>query len=255
MNNYGLNFTYIIAYRHKMDRLQNLKRVLDWINGFSGVEVIIVEQDKHSKISHLNLKARHIFTRSNLPFNKSHAFNVGTRYAKTDIIVFGDSDLIMHPDSFINALNTLQNYEMVNPYNSVIDLTHQENSLPLEQIVKINRPGRGETDIQKVPLCGGICLFRRGALARIAGWNEDFIGWGGEDDFESIKVKHFLTWTELQAKCYHLYHEKNIPDSKFYQRNLQLLNKYAVYTKDQHQKAINSLHTKVGIKNKYDNFV
>lgn len=253
--NYGFTFTYIIAYRHKIDRLQNLRRVLDWINGFSGVEVIIVEQDKHSKISHLNLKARHIFTRSNLPFNKSHAFNVGTRYAKTDIIVFGDSDLIMHPEDFIKALNALNSYDMINPYNSVIDLNYQENSFPLEQIVKINRPGRGETDIQKVPLCGGICIFRRSSLHRIAGWNEDFIGWGGEDDFQSIKVKHFLNWTEMSSKCYHFYHDKAIPDAKFYQRNLNLLNKLANLSKEEHERAIQNASTKVGMKNKYDNFI
>ena len=54
-------FTFIIGYRHRIDRFNNLKRTLDWINGFAGVDVILVEQDTHSKISHLNLKARHIF--------------------------------------------------------------------------------------------------------------------------------------------------------------------------------------------------
>lgn len=249
------SFTYIIAYRHRLDRLQNLRRVLDWINGFSGVEVIIIEQDKHSKISHLNLKAKHIFTRSSLPFNKSHAFNIGMKYAQSQIIVFGDSDLIMHPNDFIKGINAIQQYEMVNPYNSVIDLTHTENSLKLEQIVSINRPGRGETDIQKVPLCGGICIFRKSAIHKIAGWNEDFIGWGGEDDFESIKVKHFLTWTELQAKCYHLFHDKVIPESSFYQRNLQILQKTANLPKEQLQKLIIQQSQKIGMVNKYDNFV
>jgi hypothetical protein len=33
----------------------------------------------------------------------------------------------------------------------------------------INRPGRGETDHQKVPLCGGICIFRREAIDKIGG--------------------------------------------------------------------------------------
>ena len=96
MSNYS--FTYIIAYKHSADRLQNLRRVLDWINGFANVEVIIVEQDKHSKIRHLNLKAKHVFTRCDLPFNKSHAFNVGIKSSTSNLIVFGDSDLIMDPN-------------------------------------------------------------------------------------------------------------------------------------------------------------
>ena len=44
MNQY-YSFTYIIGYRHKPDRLNNLRRVLDWINGFMGAEVILIEQD------------------------------------------------------------------------------------------------------------------------------------------------------------------------------------------------------------------
>ena len=77
MNNVH-SFTYIIGYRHKPDRLQNLRRVLDWINGFQGVDVIVVEQDTHSKISHLSLRCRHLFLKSDKPYNKSWSFN----YAK-----------------------------------------------------------------------------------------------------------------------------------------------------------------------------
>lgn len=247
-------FTYVIGYRHNLERLQNLRRVLDWINGFGGVQVIIVEQDTHSKISHLNLKAKHIFTKSNLPFNKSLSFNVGLKYSLSNVVVFGDSDLIMNPQEFINALNSLSEYEMVNPYNSVIDLNQQESNLPLENLININRPGRGETDIQKVPLCGGICLFRRDAIYRIGGWNEDFWSWGGEDDFQTIKVKNFLNWTELKAKCYHLYHSRIQPDMKWYQRNLQILQQTSSMSKDQLQKLILTQLPKIGMKNKCDNF-
>ena len=53
MNQYA--FTFIIGYRHKIDRLNNLRRTLDWINGFSGGQIILVEQDKHTKISQITL--------------------------------------------------------------------------------------------------------------------------------------------------------------------------------------------------------
>jgi hypothetical protein len=85
-------FTFIIGYRHRIDRLNNLRRTLDWINGFSGGQIILVEQDKHSKISHLNLKCQHIFVKSNMPYNRSWAFNVGLKHAKSNLIVFSDSD-------------------------------------------------------------------------------------------------------------------------------------------------------------------
>ena len=247
-------FTYVIGYRHKSDRLQNLRRVLDWINGFGGVEVLLIEQDKHSKISHLNLRAKHIFIKSNMPYNKSWSFNVAMKNAKSNIIVYGDADLIMGPEDFINGLKMVEHYDMVNPYKSVIDLSVMETGLQLEDLIKVNRPGRGETDHQKVPLCGGICIFRREAIYKIGGWNEEFIGWGAEDDFQSIKVRQFLNWVELESKCYHLYHDRTQPDMKWYQRNLQLLQKLAEMTKDQHVKMINNQMPKNGMKNKYDNF-
>jgi predicted glycosyltransferase involved in capsule biosynthesis len=253
--NQNYSFTYVIGYRHNLERLQNLRRVLDWINGFAGVEVLLIEQDKHSKISHLNLKAKHIFTKSNMPYNRSWAFNVAIKNAKSNIIVFGDSDLVMEPNQFIAGLQAIQNYEMVSPYHTVLDLTQQESNMPLEQLIGISRPGRGENDNQTINISGGIAMFRKDAIQRIGGWNEDFIGWGGEDDFQTLKIHNFLTWTELKAKCYHLYHERLQPDMKWYQRNLQLLQKSKEMTKEQHTKMINVQLPKMGLKNKYDNFI
>lgn len=252
--NFPYVFTYIISYRHSNERLANLKRTLDWINGFTGAEIIVVEQDSHSKIADLHLKCKHVFVKSKMPFNKSWGFNIGLKMANSGIIVFGDSDLIMESEKFIEAVKMLESYEMVNPYNSVIDLTPQESSQGLESIAKISRPGRGETDIQKVPMCGGICIFRREAINRIGGWHEDFIGWGGEDDFQSVKVKSFLSWHENSAKCYHLYHERPAPDMKWYQRNLHLLKKLSEMNKDEIQKVIRTTIPRWGLKYKYDNF-
>jgi hypothetical protein len=112
------SFTYVIGYKHSNDRINNLRHVLDWINGFQGVDVILVEQDKHSKISHLNLKC-HIFLKTKQPYNRSWAFNVAMKNAKSGI-VFGDSDIIMDPTQFIESLRSLENFDMVSPYKSVL---------------------------------------------------------------------------------------------------------------------------------------
>ena len=247
------NFTFIIGYRHRLDRLGNLRRTLDWINSFTGVEIILVEQDKHSKISNLGLKCKHIFVKSTMPYNRSWAFNVGMKYSSSNIIVCSDSDLIMNPNDFIKGLQSLQQHEMVSPYHTVLDLTPQESSMPLEQVVNINRPGRGETDNQKINISGGISMFRKDALQKIGGWNEDFWSWGAEDDAQTIKINNFLSWTELQAKCYHLYHVREIPDEKYYQRNLQILDKMSKMTKEDIARQINNSLVKIGMKNKCDN--
>jgi predicted glycosyltransferase involved in capsule biosynthesis len=251
MNN-GHSFTYIIGYRHKPDRLQNLRRVLDWINGFAGADVIVVEQDTHSKISHLNLRCRHLFLKSDKPYNKSWSFNYATKMAKTNIIVFADSDLIMNPNHLIESLKQIETYEMVNPYKSVIDLDTNETGLQLEQVLQINRAGRGETDHQKVPICGGICIFRRESIIKIAGWNENFIGWGAEDDFVSLKVQQFLNWKQMEHKCYHLFHNREQPNMTEYQKNLNLLQQLTKLEKEEIWKISHKDVTKNGLKNKYE---
>ena len=247
-------FTFIIAYKYQPDRLKSLRRVLDWINNFQKVQVILVEQDTHSKISHLSLKCQHIFVKANGPFNKSWAYNIGLNYAKTNVIVFGDSDIIMNHDDFIAGLNALQTYDMVSPYNSVLDLTEDESMLQLPQMCNINRPGRGETDIQKINIGGGITMFRRDAIMKIGGFSENFLGWGAEDDFQAIKIKKFLNWVELKARCFHLYHNRGITDMKLYQRNLQLLQQASKMSDQDISRSIGMSMNKIGMKNKYDNF-
>ena len=252
-------FSFILAYRHSHERFNNLKRVLDWVNSFNKVEVLLVEQDTHSKISHLNLKCKHIFTKTNQPFNKAWSFNVGLKHSTTNIVIFSDTDLIMDPNKFIEAIRELKDHDMVNPYNKVLDLTPQESQSPLNLLFEIKRPGRGETDIQKVPLCGGICIFKKDTIYRIGGWGEDFVGWGGEDDFQSIKVEKFLKHKTMDTNVYHLFHPRTAPDSTFYKKNLELLNRYKNLSKTEEglgqlKLIMESSLPKIGAMNKYDNF-
>lgn len=245
-------FTFIIGYRHNLERLNNLKKVIDWVLGFNGAELIIVEQDKSPKLPDFSLKGfKYVFCESNMPYNRSWGFNVGLKFATTNTIVFGDSDLIMYPNDFIEAFKMLNEYECVSPYNRVIDLEPNENNLGLESLKLISRSGRGDTDNQKINLTGGMVLFRRDAANKIAGWCEEFLDWGGEDDFQTFKVKNLLTWYECDFRCYHLYHSKAKPNMIYYQRNLQILQKFLQMDKNTLVKYNMGTLKKIGLKNKY----
>jgi predicted glycosyltransferase involved in capsule biosynthesis len=177
------------------------------------------------------------------------------------IIPYCKFDFNNLPSDFEDICNEYEAYNInnnisINPYlNDIFNISTLERDKILENILKINRPGRGETDHQKVPLCGGICMFRKDAIIKIGGWNEEFWSWGGEDDFVSVKVKNFLNYVELPNKCYHLYHSRENPDMRLYQRNLQILQKFAEMSKDEMIKTINqNTIQKMGMKNKCDNF-
>ena len=246
------SFSFIIGYRHSPDRLNTLKRVIDWLVGFGGVQIIIVEQDIHSKLDTLTLKGiKHIFTKSNMPYNRSWAFNVGLKYANTDVIVFGDSDIIVEPQDLINSLRLIEKYDCVSPYNVVLDLTQQESGFSIEDIKRIQRPGRGEIDNQKINLCEGIVIYKKEAIYKIGGWCEDFIGLGGEGGYQEHKTKNLLTHYESTGKCYHLWHHRVESDKKWYPRNLELLNKLVSLQGQELIKQINMSAPKIGLKNKY----
>lgn len=248
-----MRITYVIGYRHSIDRILNLRKVLEWLKNFNNIDIMIIEQDKHSKINHLNLPGKHIFVKNNKQYNRSWAFNIAIKRNINPAIVFGDSDLIMDPQEFVSSINELSNFDVVSPYYSVLDLTQEESAYPFQIIKQINRPGRGETDNQKINLCGGIVAFRTDAIVKVGGWGESyFTGWGGEDDFQTFKVKKLgLTFKEMPYKCYHFWHNREQSDMKDYQKTIQTLQQLLTLDRDKLEAHINATIGKIGALNKY----
>lgn len=241
-------FTYIIVYRHRRDRLVGLKRVADWVNSFKNSHLIIVEQDKHPKIKYTNIQCEYIFTKSDRPFNKAWGFNIGLKYVNTDKVIFGDSDLITKSSNINESVELLDKYDMVSPYNKVIDLSKQESNLSYRNILKIDRNGR-----TGVPLCGGIVAFNKDSINKIAGWSEIFEGWGCEDDLQTLKVKRALNYKEINSTCYHLYHNKEKIDKRLYIENIKTLNRLKKLNDKELSNFMKKESNKIGKLNKYTN--
>lgn len=247
-----MRVTYVIGYRHRMDRIINLRKVVEWLSNFNNIDVIIVEQDKYSKISHLNFKATHIFIKNDKPYNRSWAFNVALKRNKNPVIIFGDCDIVMDPQELANSINEIGNFDVVSPYSSVLDLTPDETNYPFNMLPQIKRAGRGENDNQKINLCGGIVIFKTESIIKIGGWCQMFEGWGCEDDFQTIKVKKFgLTYKEMPYRCYHFWHNREQGDMTNYQKSFQLLQQLSLLDKDKLQMHVNSTVGKIGMMNQY----
>ena len=244
-NTYVPKFTYVIPFRYRADRIIPLRRVVDLINGFQGSEIMIIEQDKHSKISHLNLKAKHIFIESDLPFNKSWAYNVALKRVISPVVIFADADFIMNPNDLIESLKTLETCDCVIPTSNIINLTQGESAGDLNQIFSIKKPG------YKSALTNGAVLFKKEAIQKIGGWNEDFIGISQENQFQDIKIKALLNYKELDYTGYHLFHRQDPPDSTFSQRNNQIMDTYRNATTDILNQHISQTVYKMGFKNKF----
>ena len=152
-----------------------------------------------------------------------------------------------------NAVNQLNTFDVVSPYSSVLDLTPEESNLPIDGMIKISRPGRGENDNQKINLCGGIVVFRTDAILKVGGWAENYFqGWGGEDDFQTYKVKQLgLTYREMPYKCFHLWHDRSKLDMRNYQKTIQTLQQLMSLNKEKIESHVKATLPKIGCLNKY----
>jgi len=213
-------FTYIIPFRFRQDRILPLRRVIEWLSGFQGVEILLVEQDKHSKIDYLNLKVNHIFIKSEAPFNKSWAYNVGLKRSNAPIIIFGDADFVMNPMELIETLKNFENYDCILPTDKVVNLSAQQSAMDTNSILQI------KNSQPKANLLDGISIFKKEAINKIGGWNEDMIGLGFENDFNQLKIKNLLNFKQMNFIGYHIFHHSDPSPQFLLDRNKQILDVY-----------------------------
>ncbi len=130
----------------------------------------------------------------------------------------------------LRSVQLLAQYDFVSPYQRVIDLTETESELSVAHIFQIQRHGRGEKNWETINKCGGMTVFRNSALERVAGWPEEFFGWGCEDNVMEMKVNHLLTYHEMPGNCYHLFHPRGAPNMAWYKRSFAIYQRYAQLT-------------------------
>jgi glycosyltransferase involved in cell wall biosynthesis len=244
-NTYIPKFTYVIPFRYRHDRIIPLKRVIDWLSGFQGIEVLLIEQDKHSKIEHLNLRVIHHFINNDGPFNKGWAFNYALKRAKSNFIIFGDADFVMDPNDLIQALKTLETCDCVIPTSNIVSLSYPESVGDMPTIFSIKRPGF------KSSMTNGISLFTKSAISKIGGWNEDLLGIGFTNKFQDMKITKFLNFRLLEATGYHLFHNPDGYDSSISQHNTKLMEFYNGGDDNKLLQHINMTLPKIGFGNRY----
>jgi len=243
-NTYMPKFTYVVPFRYDPERIIPFKRAIEWISGFGGIEIIIVEQDKTSKISNLSFKGQHIFVESEYPFNKSWAYNIALRRTNSPVLVFADADFVMNPNELIDSLKMLETADCVIPTSNVIKLNPQESHLDLMSILSIKRTS------PKLSLTDGISIFKRSAIEKIGGWNEDILGHGFTNKFQDLKIKKMLNVKQMNFDGYHFHHRPDKHDQQLTQRNQQIIEYYTNPVNDL-QAHINNTVPRSGLLNKY----
>ncbi len=177
--------SFLIGHRG-IGRLPHLLAALRSIAGQTGVafECVVVEQSVAPEVErHLPPWVRYVHTplpRPDLPYCRSWAFNIAAGQAQSDILVLHDNDVLI-PERY--AYEAVQRVE---EGYSFVDLKRFIFYLDADSSARVFATGAAPQGVPALivqNLDGGISIVaRRDAYDAIGGFDESYVGWGGEDN-------------------------------------------------------------------------
>ena len=202
--------SFVIGHRGT-GRLPHLLATLRTIAAQRDVacECIVVEQSDQQEIASLLPPwVRYVHTRPplpDMPYCRSWTLNVGARQARGELLVLHDNDMLIPMDYASELLRHYsEGYEVINLKRFVFYITQAETS-------KFFATGTLETSaaceeiIQNLE-AGGSVAIARDAFIALGGFDESFIGWGGEDNEFWERAQTRRTWPFAYLPVVHLWH-------------------------------------------------
>lgn len=178
-----IDVSFLIGHRGK-GRLPHLQATLGSIAAQEGasIECIVVEQSDSQEIEQLPSWVRYLRTplpRPDLPYCRSWALNVAARLAKGRLIVLHDNDMLV-PSAYASEL--LRRFqggaEFIDLKRFTFYLTEADSEMVFRR--RDLESARAMTVVQN--LQGASIAAGRDAYFAIGGFDESFVGWGGEDN-------------------------------------------------------------------------
>ena len=200
--------SFLIGHRGQ-ERLPLLLATLESIAAQAGVafECVVVEQDTVPRVRDALppwVRWMHTPVPPDLPYCRSWAFNVAARLARAPLLVCHDNDMLVPERYACDMLSHFRaGYEAMDLKRFVFYLG--EGNGPLHPALA--GPGRFqvETVIQNLR-GGGSVAIGRSAFEAIGGFDEAFVGCGGEDNEFWDRCRTRKTWEYTRLPLIHLWH-------------------------------------------------
>jgi GT2 family glycosyltransferase len=150
-----------------------------------------------------------------MPYSRAWAFNVGARIARGEVIVLHDNDMLVAADYGRQIIERVrQSHEVINLKRFIFYVTasHSAKALSGEEYLT---DCLSESVVQNLEGGGSIAITREAYFA-IGGFDESFIGWGGEDNEFWERAQTRRVWPYGHLPFIHLWHPAQT--DKFNQR-------------------------------------
>lgn len=202
--------SFIIGHRG-MQRLPHLLLTLQSVAAQSDVsiECVVVEQSSAPEVKdHLPSWVRYIHTPlpyADMPYCRSWALNVGACSADGNLLVLHDNDMLL-PKEYASQLVALaeDGYEVMNLKRFVFYLTesHSIGILAGQCSLFDDSPDSVVQNLEG----GGSIAITRDAYFALGGFDEAFVGWGGEDNEFWERAQTRRLWPYGYLPLIHLWH-------------------------------------------------
>jgi len=174
------------------------------------LECLVIEQDNTPRIAAaLPGWVRHLHApleQEDAPYNRSHTFNLGAGAARGPVLLLHDNDMLVPRGYALRLLQRIEaGYEVVNPKRYVFYLQRDHSQAVLAGEADLDQLP-AETIVQNLEAGGSMAITRR-AYGRLGGMDEEFRGWGGEDNEFWDRCLTLPTWTWGYEPIVHLWHQ------------------------------------------------
>jgi hypothetical protein len=201
--------TFIIGHRG-LDRLPPLLLTLEAVRSQQGVpiECVVVEQDSEPRTRE-KLPSWVRYHQAPLPggetrYNRSAAFNAGSRLAQGALLILHDSDLIL-PRAY--AAEAWQRYRSGFDVSQIGRFVFYLDQASSGKMMLGRLQTRGAVVERVVEnFAGGSLAIGRSVFEDLGGMDEDFIGWGGEDNEFLERCLTRNAWRFGYMPLLHLWH-------------------------------------------------
>jgi len=201
-NSYADVCVIVPFYASDKHRTDNLLCVLKHYASLTDVEILLVEQGTQPiALPALPRCVKRMFLinpEASQPggFNKSWGSNVAVRQTSRAILILMDADMLVDLNALIQAIKLTRTRTVAtNPFERWHDLElpatqairQQDNTSSID--FKAVQGSAKRREREELNFCGGAFLVRRETYLQLGGYDERYVGWGGEDNCMDVKLK------------------------------------------------------------------